>query len=126
MARKAKSLKASEWQPRFIEKLAQVGIVKRAADYAGVHRRTAYAARKNSKVFSAKWDEALEDAADEVEDIVMTAALDGTDIHTSKWVLSRLRPERYGDKRHLDVSGAVEFDVDLNFSLEGSQEENDE
>ena len=121
MARKASGPKQSEWKPIFLQILSETGIVKRACETAGINRRTAYMARDRSKEFFAQWQEALDIAADAVEDVVMTVALGGEDINTSKWVLSRLKPERYGDKRQVDVTGATEFDVDLNFSISGDE-----
>ena len=50
------------WEAEFIAALARLGMVKRAAQAAGIASGTAYARRKKSKTFAAAWDAALAEA----------------------------------------------------------------
>lgn len=55
------------WEPAFLAALAETGVVRDACEAAGIGRRTAYHLRERDPEFAAKWDEALEDAADLLE-----------------------------------------------------------
>ncbi len=55
------------WQPAFVAALRETGIIRAACEAAKVGRRTAYDARETNPDFARAWDEALEDAADLLE-----------------------------------------------------------
>ncbi len=67
------------WKPRFIEALRQTGVVTRAARAAGVGRTTAYDHYKTDPDFARAWDDALEDACDEMEAEARRRAVEGTE-----------------------------------------------
>ena len=98
-------VRVRDWEPRFLEALRVHGIVSQAARVAGVPRPTAYKRRNKVSAFAKAWDEAIEDALDALELTVTNASLQG-DMQTARWILSRRRPERWGDKLSLEHSGA--------------------
>lgn len=83
----------------FIEALADTGIVRSACAASGVSRNKAYRWREDI-TFRTLWEEALEDAADLLEQEAWRRARDGSDTLLI-FMLKGLRPERYNDKiRH--------------------------
>ncbi len=58
---------AHAWQPDFIAALRRTGNVRAACKAAGISRTAAYNARNAFADFKALWDEALEDACDDLE-----------------------------------------------------------
>ncbi len=97
-------IKVSEWEPKFVQALAVHAVVGRAAKDAGIARSTAYLRREKSSRFRAQWDEALEEALDSIELAVFTTARQG-DMPTARWLLSRRRPQVYGDRVALEHTG---------------------
>ena len=108
-----------EKQRRFIETLADTGLVSVAAKAVGMSREGAYALRRaeHGGAFARAWDVAREHAAGLIEDIVFDRAIEGTErevlnregdviatqlVHDNgllKWLLAHLKPERYGGAR---------------------------
>jgi hypothetical protein len=66
-----------DWQPLFLEHLSKMGIVRLAAEAAGVGRQTVYDHRESDKAFAAKWAQAIDDAADTMEAEAYRRAVDG-------------------------------------------------
>lgn len=66
-----------EQQARFLKELRRRANVTGAARKAGVGRRTAYDWYDADEAFAAAWDEALEEAVDELEDAAWRRAKDG-------------------------------------------------
>lgn len=63
---------ADNWKEKFLESLRQEPNIAKACRAAGIHRSTAYAARKRSESddrddFLEQWDYAMEDGLDEYE-----------------------------------------------------------
>jgi hypothetical protein len=108
-----------EKQRRFIETLADTGLVNVAARAVGMTREGAYALRRaeHGAAFARAWDTARDHAAGLIEDIVFERAIEGTErevlnhegsviatqlVHDNgllKWLLSHLKSERYGSAR---------------------------
>jgi hypothetical protein len=108
-----------EKQRRFIEVLADTGLVNVAAKAVGMSRETAYALRRaeHGAAFARAWDKAREHAAGLIEDIAFERAIEGTErevldhyghvvatrlVHDNRllqYLLSHLKPERYGTPR---------------------------
>src|SRR4051812_3360743 len=72
-----------KWQTTFLADLARMGSVRLAADAAGVARATVYSHRESDKAFAAKWDEAMQDAADTLEAEAFRRAVDGVVKHVT-------------------------------------------
>jgi len=105
-----------EKQRRFIETLADTGLVNVAAKAVGMTRETAYRLRRSAHgaAFARAWDAARQHAGGLIEDIAFERAIEGTEqevldssgdviatrlVHDNrmlKYLLSHLRPERYG------------------------------
>ncbi|HEY0043223.1 MAG TPA: hypothetical protein VGB62_01625 [Allosphingosinicella sp.] len=105
-----------EKQRRFIEVLADTGLVSAAAKAVGMTRETAYRLRRapHGAAFARAWDAARHHAAGLVEDIAFERAFEGVehDVHDAfgevictkrvyndrllMWLLTHLKPDRYG------------------------------
>jgi hypothetical protein len=108
-----------EKQRRFIETLADTGLVNVAARAVGMSRESAYRLRRSEHgaAFARAWDMAREHAGGLIEDIAFERAIEGTEqevldrhgdviatrlIHDNgllKWLLGHLKAERYGKVR---------------------------
>ncbi|MES2986526.1 MAG: hypothetical protein V4808_01345 [Pseudomonadota bacterium] len=108
-----------EKQRRFIETLADTGLVNVAAKAVGMTRQSAYGLRRSAHgaAFARAWDAARDHAGGLIEDIAFERAIEGTEqevlnpdgeivatrlIHDNrllKYLLSHLKPERYGSAR---------------------------
>ena len=86
---------------RFIETLAAQGTVSHAAQAAGVSRNTAYRWRQDDLEFAYLWDEAHENAVDEVESVLYQKALSGDTI-AMIFYLKAHRPI-YRDRLNIDI-----------------------
>lgn len=105
-----------EKQRRFIETLADTGLVNVAAKAVGMNRASAYQLRRaaHGAAFARAWDAARHHASGLIEDIAFERAIEGTEqeilnndgevistrlVHDNrllKYLLSHLKPERYG------------------------------
>jgi hypothetical protein len=105
-----------EKQRRFIETLADTGLVNVAAKAVGMSRESAYRLRRSAHgaAFARAWDAARHHAGGLIEDIAFERAIEGTEqevldregnviatrlVHDNrllKYLLSHLKPERYG------------------------------
>lgn len=105
-----------EKQRRFIETLADTGLVNVAARAVGMSRESAYRLRRSphGAAFARAWDAARHHAGGLIEDIAFERAIEGTEqevvdrygdvvatrlVHDNrllKYLLSHLKPERYG------------------------------
>lgn len=108
-----------EKQRRFIETLADTGLVNVAASAVGMSRASAYQLRRSphGAAFARAWDAARQHAGGLIEDIAFERAIEGTEqevlnrdgeviatrlVHDNrllKYLLSHLKPERYGKAR---------------------------
>lgn len=118
-------------QHRAIENFTITGMVKSAADAAGVHRMTLVRWRKTNPDFALAWEEAREGVVDLLEDEAFRRAVNGIDeptfyrgevvgsvkrySDTLLGVLLRANaPEKYRENTKLELTGAnngpVQFD----------------
>ena len=107
------------WETAFLDALRISGVVQVSCRAAGIHRKTAYHRRKFVPSFREAWDAALDEALDAVELAVMRAGVEGTDMQTARWILSRRRPDVWGDKQDVTLRGADggAIQVDANVHL---------
>lgn len=107
-----------EKQRRFIETLADTGLVGAAAKAVGMSRQSAYQLRRagHGAAFARAWDAARHHAGALIEDIAFERAIEGVEhevyndcgevigaklVHDSRllrYLLSHLKPERYGTR----------------------------
>ena len=97
---------AHDWRPRFLAAFRNSANVRAAAHAAGVDWSTAYKARKREPDFAQAWDMAEEEALDLVEAKAMQLALGG-DTRLLVFFLRTRRPEKYGDRARLELTGAA-------------------
>lgn len=72
-----KSLRLA-WQDAFLSALRETGVVRAACESSGVGRQTVYDLRNRDPEFAARWEEAMEDAADLLEQEAIRRARVGT------------------------------------------------
>lgn len=85
----------------FIEALTLHGTVYHAAQAAGVSRQTAYRWRHEDSDFADQWDEAHENAVDEVENTIYQQAVGGNTL-AAIFYLKAHRPI-YRDRLNIDI-----------------------
>lgn len=71
--------RTGDWKKPFLEVLRVRGIIKDACIAANVDRSTAYRHKESESDFAALWQDALDEAADELEREAWRRAVDGTD-----------------------------------------------
>lgn len=86
------------WQKAFLAALESTGSVTAAAEAAKIHRRAVYTHKQNNAEFSRLWDEAIEQAADTLEDEARKRAFAGSDV-LLMFLLKGLRPQRWRESR---------------------------
>jgi hypothetical protein len=67
------------WQKAFLAALEETGSVTRAAEAAGINRCSAYDHKRSDQEFATAWEQALDVAADTLEDEARRRAYEGTD-----------------------------------------------
>jgi len=67
------------WGKAFLSALEATGSVTEASTAAKISRVTVYAHRKSDEVFAKEWDDALDRAADTLEDEARRRAIEGTE-----------------------------------------------
>jgi len=86
---------------KFLSALTVRGTVFHAAQAAGVSRQTAYRWRYEDREFASLWDEAIENAVDEVESTIYQQAIGGNTL-AAIFYLKAHRPI-YRDKLNIDI-----------------------
>ena len=114
-----------EKQRRFIETLADTGLVSLAAKAVGMSRESAYQLRRSphGAPFARAWDAARHHCGGLIEDIAFERAIQGVEqevyndcgevvaarlVHDNrllKWLLTHLKPERYGNAPRTSPGG---------------------
>lgn len=70
--------RAADWRPVFLAAFAKSGIIRRAAEAAGVNRCTVAEHRQKDPDFAAAYQEALEDSNDRIREEIRRRAYGGT------------------------------------------------
>jgi hypothetical protein len=86
---------------RFIDALTEQGTVYHAAQAAGVSRQTVYRWREEDPAFADLWEEAIENAVDEVESTIYHQAVGGNTL-AAIFYLKAHRPI-YRDRLNIDI-----------------------
>ncbi len=114
--------RSATWKTRFFAALAECGNVSHACHVAKVNRTTVYAYRQNDPEFAQSWEDALDEATDELEAEARRRALKGVEEPVYQggklvgkvrkfsdtlliFLLKGLRPERY---RELNLAQLAE------------------
>lgn len=86
------------WKKAFLTALENCGTIRTAANAAGVHYTTVYREKKDDPDFAAAWDNAIEVAADTLEDEARKRAFAGSDVLLI-FLLKGMRPEKFRESR---------------------------
>lgn len=86
-----------KWAPKFFAELKACGNVSAACRAAGVDRRTVYNHKEASAEFAAKWEDAMQEAADILEGEAWSRAMAGSDLLII-FLLKGLRPNIYRER----------------------------
>ena len=95
--------RASFWKPKFIEALRDTASVYHSCKAAGIERSTAYRARDVDEQFRKAWNDALEDAGDQVEYALRKRACDKSDLASIFWLKNNR--EKYREHTRLELTG---------------------
>jgi hypothetical protein len=91
-----------DWMPVFLLNLRNNGVVREACEAAGVTRVTVQGWRAKFPRFRAAWDEAMQDAIDQLETEAWKRAMNRSDLLLWK-LLQSLRRDVYGERLVVDV-----------------------
>lgn len=97
-AREASPRAPADWRERFIESLAVLGVVKYAAQAAGVDETHPYAVRAREPEFALAWENALKCAVAKIEDTAYSRAISGLSDTLIIFILKKRKPEIYADR----------------------------
>ena len=92
---------------KFLATLAECCNVSEAARSAGVTRKTAYDWRNSDPDFAAAWEEAIEEAADKLEQVAWDRATVDKSDRMLEILLKAHRPQKFVERREL--SGTIAF-----------------
>ena len=87
----------------FITALRETGIVRRACERAEIDRPTVYLWRQSDPEFKAAWEDALEDATDEVEHSLYDQAVSRRNVAATIFYLKNNR-EKYREETRIIIS----------------------
>jgi transposase-like protein len=93
----------------FIDVLREEGVIKVAAEAAGISRTTAYRWRNKWREFERDWDEALADALDDLKLEARKRAIEKSD-PLLMFLLRAHEPETYDRKSGISVNAEVDAD----------------
>jgi len=86
------------WQKAFLAALEKTGSVTAAAQAAHMGRSMVYQHKRQDPEFARQWDEALDQAADTLEDECRKRAFDGSDV-LLMFLLKGIRPQKWRESR---------------------------
>lgn len=129
MSRTATRTPQKDWHSAFLGALSDGASITRAAEVAGVGRRTAFDHRQRDEAFALAWHDAAEAGADRLEDEARRRAAEGTvkpvyqggklvgEIREYSdtlliFLLKGKRPEVFRDNVKVEHSGSVAHSLD--------------
>lgn len=95
--------KKPDWEDRFLTLLESTFSVAAAAAGAGIDRGTAYKRRENHPDFRAKWESALANAMDALEEAAYRRAREMSDT-LAIFLLKTRRPDLYRDRQDVTTT----------------------
>ncbi|MEP6820246.1 MAG: hypothetical protein ABJA18_11980 [bacterium] len=91
------------WRKAFLKSLADCGIVRAAAEEAGISPKAAYNLRHSDPEFAADWQASLDLAADSLEGEIRRRAFAGSDL-LAIFLMKGLRPEKFREKVYVSTA----------------------
>lgn len=115
-----------DWQPVFLKVLSTTANVRASCKAAGIVRTYAYAAREADPDFAAAWNNALEDATDDLEEVARRRAKRVSDTLLI-FLLKAHRPEKFREtvrNEHVGKDGgALSFTINIDRRDDGDSDE---
>lgn len=132
--RKKLPLKPLPWFQGFLAVLSETGSVARSCEAAGISQSSAYSARRLRPDFEKEWEEALQKAADDIEQEIRRRGLKGVkeDVYFQGQIVGErinysdtllmfyakgLMPEKYRDRISADINSKVTVDLSSEIML---------
>lgn len=126
--KKKHPLKPIPWSQGFLAVLAETGSVERARKACNLSPGQVYRAREQRPEFAKKWEEALKQASDDIEQEIRRRGLEGVkeDVYFQGQVVGQkinysdtllmfyakgLMPEKYRERFTADINSKVEMDL---------------
>ena len=75
----AAATKRGNWRKKFLDSLAETGVVTHSAKAAGVSKTAVHISRRRDEKFAQAWERALDSATDRLENEAVRRAVDGVD-----------------------------------------------
>lgn len=94
------------WKLRFLEQLRKVPNVSAAAQAAGISRQQAYDIRETDETFAKEWNDAIEQAVDQLVGKAWGRAKGGKSDLLTIFLLKSHRPEIYRETVRAEHTGA--------------------
>ena len=104
MAKTRRTSRTDRAREIFLTTLRDTCNVSASARAAKMGRRTVYDWRDADPEFAAAWDEAEEEAVDDLEKVARDRAIDGSD-RMMEILLKAHRPEKYVERMRSEISG---------------------
>lgn len=119
---KRSALKPEQWKPRFLKNMRDFGVVRTACDYASISRRTAYAHRESDPQFKQDWEDALEDAIDDLERVARARGKTKSD-RLIMFLLRAHRPGLYREQKRIEVDDVTARGALIDTALQEAEAE---
>lgn len=99
-----RTIRTPKKEAAFLEELSQGNSVAQACRAAEIGRTTAYDWRNADEDFAARWDAAIEEGTDLLEDAAKKRAIDGSDT-LMIFLMKGRRPDKYRDNSTVKLQG---------------------
>ena len=96
--------------PRYIKAFARTGSVSKAARAIGMDRRSIYYIRERYPEFAQMESDAFNDHVEKIYESVVKEIMDG-DATNGMRMLAKLDPERFGEKKTIDINQNIKVGV---------------
>lgn len=114
------------WGQRFLDAFRDTGIVQEAAKKAGVGKATVYRHKASNPTFAAAWDEVEEWTTQQLEQVAVKRAVDGSDLLLI-FLLKARRPHIYRETMKVEHGGKISHEIEqgIHAAIEAHVAENE-
>jgi hypothetical protein len=92
----------------FLAAFSRCGSISKAAKRAKIDRSTHYEWKREDPAYLKRYEEAIIEAGDALEDMLHEEAIDHKNITAAFFLLKGLRPDKYRERATLEHAGAVD------------------